>query len=254
MAAPDPFIELFASLPRQGPGDRECALRALEAARPHLPEHPVVLDLGCGSGAGTAVLAHELAATIFAIDKEPALLERLRVEVPHTERSVVLPILADFRRLPEGLPVDAVPADLIWSEGAAYNLTFEGALQAWGPLLGDGGVLVLSECCWLSDERDPQAQALFEVEYPAMLPSAELELLARDHGWQVLAAFDLPDEAWWDAFYEPLQARIAHLRGRWDQAEGRRVLDGAQAEIDLWRRTKDCWGYRFVVLRRPTAG
>lgn len=43
------FFELYESLPRQGPGNRDCAARALALCR-DLPLAPGVLDLGCGVG------------------------------------------------------------------------------------------------------------------------------------------------------------------------------------------------------------
>ena len=43
------FFELYESLPRQGPGNRDCAARALALCR-DLPPAPAVLDLGCGVG------------------------------------------------------------------------------------------------------------------------------------------------------------------------------------------------------------
>ena len=39
------FFELYESLPRQGPGNRDCAARALAFCR-DLPPTPAVLDLG----------------------------------------------------------------------------------------------------------------------------------------------------------------------------------------------------------------
>jgi hypothetical protein len=41
------FFEVQESLPRQGPGNRNCATRALGLCK-ELPEHPAILDLGCG--------------------------------------------------------------------------------------------------------------------------------------------------------------------------------------------------------------
>jgi len=43
------FFELYESLPRQGPGNRASAARAI-APCPDLPPRPDVLDLGCGAG------------------------------------------------------------------------------------------------------------------------------------------------------------------------------------------------------------
>ena len=63
------FFELFASLPRQGPGNRACAVRALELCQ-GLPTSPDVLDLGCGTGGQTMHLAELTSGSIVAIDRQ----------------------------------------------------------------------------------------------------------------------------------------------------------------------------------------
>ena len=64
----DVFFDVQSDLPRQGPGDDGCTRRALALCYP-LPDAPRVLDIGCGPGAQTLVLARELRrATITAID------------------------------------------------------------------------------------------------------------------------------------------------------------------------------------------
>ena len=51
------FLEVFHNMPRQGPGTDDCTLQAFETLRPFLPIEPVALDMGCGTGASTMVLA-----------------------------------------------------------------------------------------------------------------------------------------------------------------------------------------------------
>ena len=57
--------------------------------------------------------------------------------------------------------------DLIWCEGAAYNMGIENALVAWKPLLKQGGKIALTDAVWL--KPDPPAElATFWTDYPDM--------------------------------------------------------------------------------------
>jgi methylase of polypeptide subunit release factors len=71
------FLAVFESLPRQGPGSRACAERALSFCH-ELPPSPAVLDTGCGTGAQTLHLSELTGGTITAIDSHAPSIERLR--------------------------------------------------------------------------------------------------------------------------------------------------------------------------------
>ena len=77
----NPFHELYGSLPRQGPGGPASTRRALSRL-PALPAGASVLDIGCGSGAQTAVLAERSDLRITAIDTQAASLTRLQQRLP----------------------------------------------------------------------------------------------------------------------------------------------------------------------------
>ena len=62
------FFEVYEALPRQGPGSRACAARALGICR-ELPPSPTVLDLGCGVGGQTLYLAELTGGSIIAVDR-----------------------------------------------------------------------------------------------------------------------------------------------------------------------------------------
>ncbi|NRA02079.1 MAG: hypothetical protein HRU00_05690 [Myxococcales bacterium] len=57
-AAIEVFWKLHQGLPKQGPGSDASTRRAL-ALVPELPSAPRILDLGCGPGRQTLVLARE---------------------------------------------------------------------------------------------------------------------------------------------------------------------------------------------------
>ena len=70
------LFELVSGLPRQGPGDEASTLRAL-ASVPALTSDTRVLDLGCGTGSQTRVLAQHTPARFLAIDNHPPFISEL---------------------------------------------------------------------------------------------------------------------------------------------------------------------------------
>mgnify|MGYP006282216871 CR=1 FL=1 len=236
------LIELHAGVEFKGPGDKDYS-RALMAGLPGLPPNPRVADLGCGSGVATLLLAEHFGGVIKAVDLCEAFVEELRRDAAaaglagHVEA-----ICADMGAL------DWPPAslDLIWSEGAAYNLGFERALTLWRTLLAPGGLAVISEMSWFSGERPAPAVEYWQAAYPAMASETENAAHARRTGFEVLDIRRLPAEAWWRNYYDPLKARMEQVEPTPAMAA---VIEETTMEMDLFRRYSDYYGYSFYVLR-----
>ncbi len=119
------FFEVYETLPRQGPGNRACAVRALGLCQ-GLPQSPAILDLGCGVGGQTFQLAELTSGSIVAIDSHPPSIERLQAAI--AERGLsrrVSAVVGDMIRIEQ--PPGSF--DLIWSEGALYNIGLRDALN-----------------------------------------------------------------------------------------------------------------------------
>lgn len=237
------LIELHRGLVREGPGD-EAFSRAILAALPPLPAQPRIVDLGCGSGAGALLLAEHFGVPVLAVDlAQPfldALLDKARAR-GLADR--IRPLACDFANL----PIEPGSVDLLWSEGAAYNLTFAGALQRWRPLLAAKGVAVISEMSWFTDEVPDEPLRYWTQAYPTMGSDAENIARAEAAGFEVVFTRRLPAQAWWDNYYGPMLERIAAL-GNLD-ATMQAVVDEMQAEIELFRRYGQHYGYTFHVLQ-----
>jgi serine/threonine-protein kinase HipA len=240
----DALFLLQRDLPREGPGSDACTAEAL-LRLPALPGDPVVVDLGCGPGRSSLVLAREIGAKVIAVDLHEPFLDQLARAAEAAGRShLIEPRRADMAAL--GFPPGSI--DLIWSEGSAYVLGFAEALRCWRPLLKPGGLMALTECTWLVDDPPDEPRRFWGEAYPSMGTIAVNRLRAESAGLEVLDAFPLPASAWWDEYYTPLLARTAALRPTAD-ADLLALLDETEREVDLFRRHGASYGYVFYLLR-----
>ena len=243
------FFELYESLPRQGPGNRACAARALALCR-DLPPTPAVLDLGCGAGGQTLHLAELTSGPIVALDSHAASIERLHATVAVrglTDR--IRPLVGDMAK--PGLTPASV--DLVWSEGALYNIGIEKALRICHGLLRPGGYLAFTDAVWCKENPPPEVKASFDGDYPTMGSVPNVLATIDKSGFSLIGHFTLPDEAWWDDFYTPMGIRIMELRDKYaNNDEALAVLDQLAQEPEMHQRYSDYYAYEFFVLRRKS--
>jgi len=133
------FYDVFEALPRQGPGDEGSTKKAFGMLT-GLPKSPDILDIGCGSGTQTLVLAKLTDGRIFAVDKHPAFLETLKRRLAaggyRAEVSIENGDMAS-------LPYPDESFDLIWSEGSSFIIGIDKSaafLEAASPSQGLSGV------------------------------------------------------------------------------------------------------------------
>ena len=243
------LFELYENTPRQGPGSEAATRRAL-ALLPGLPPHPLIADMGCGSGAASLVLA-AAGGTVIGIDIHKPFLARLRADAAAAGLDgKVLAVAADMA----APPLAEGSLDLIWSEGAIYQIGFADGLARWRSLLKPGGFIAVSEATWLTGTPPESLRAFWAAAYPAMTGIAANEATLRAAGFRVLDRFVLPAECWTENYYAPLAQAIAAFRARHPgDAQAASVADEAESEIELYRRHGDAYGYVFYLARRDDA-
>lgn len=240
------FFEVFEPLPRQGPGSRACTKRALEMCT-DLPAAPRIIDLGCGGGAETIDLAELTAGEIVAVDLHPPNIDNLRTRLAeHNLNARVTPIVGDMSQL----ELDPGSFDLVWSEGAFYNLGLQAALRISRDLLRPGGYVAFTDAVWRTDDAPDQVRAAF-AEYSTMGEVDDALAVIDRSGLTAVGHFPVPDQAWWDDFYSPMQHRIAELRQTYaNDPEALAILDELAAEPEMHREHSAHYGYEFFVAKR----
>jgi serine/threonine-protein kinase HipA len=238
------LIDLHRGLRRLGPGDASFS-RQILSILPELPENPRIVDLGCGTGAGTLILADWYKTQITAVDFSRAFLEELHI---HAEAAglgdLILTEEADIGKL----NWTSASIDLLWSEGAAYNLTFAGALNTWRPLMAPKGIAVVSEISWFTEEIPAAVLEYWEKAYPEIATETENSRHAIKAGFEVIGIHRLPNQVWWTQYYEPLRTRMNELRPMADPIL-QAVIDETEIEIELFKNGKDSYGYTFYLLK-----
>ncbi|MFZ1731323.1 MAG: class I SAM-dependent methyltransferase [Bacteroidota bacterium] len=238
------LIDLYTGLERQGPGD-EALLRQILADIPELPPNPRIADLGCGAGAASLLLAEYFNSPVLAVDQAAPFLAQLRNTASARGLDhLIMTLEADFA----ALNWEAQSIDLLWSEGAAYNLGFERALQTWRPIIADGGVAVISEMNWYTPDAPENAREFWDLAYPGMGSEEENIVHASSCAFKLLQTHRLSQQAWWDNYYNPLKERIKSLRQTSDHVM-QTVIHETDTEIDLFERFGYSYGYTFYVLQ-----
>jgi len=237
------FFNIFKELDRWGPGSEAETLKAL-AKVPFTPQN--IMEVGCGKGLATMVLAKHCSAMITAVDNdEPALAslsERLTTAGLTDRVTTQCASMTD-------LPFEVASFDVIWAEGSAYVMGVIKAMEQWRRFLKVNGVLVVSDLVWLSATPGADLQEFWQKEYPDMSTPAIRIKQAEAAGYQLLDSFTI-SEAAWQAYSLPLQKRIETLKP--EMANSAALLD-IETELGIYQQNRNDFGYQFFVLQKNSS-
>lgn len=242
------LIDLHKSANRQGPGGDAESEKALSLAMIDRAAPLKIADIGCGTGASTLLLARLLEAQITAVDFLQDFLEVLEGRAENIGISEKVTALCCSM---DNLPFRDQEYDVIWSEGAIYNIGFEKGVKDWNRFLKVGGLLVVSEITWVTASRPPELQKYWVGEYPEIdMASSKIGVLEKN-GYSPIGYFVLPEHCWLANYYRPMQNSFKDFLNRnGNSEEARAIVEAENREIELYEEYKTHYSYGVYVARK----
>lgn len=235
------FMSVFEALESWGPNSESDTTRAYEL----LSISPKrVLEVGCGKGNSTIVLAKLSNAKIIATDNEQSALDQLEDKV--TQNNLNERVSTQCMSMTE-LDFGSQKFDLIWAEASAYIMGIENALSKWKELLIDNGILVFSDLVWLTDNPSQDAIEHWKNDYPDIQTVDTRKSQIKKAGYKLQHTFTVSESAW-KSYYEPLEQRLKELAPKMSGSQA--VID-IQSEVDLYKTRLGEFGYQFFIAEKP---
>lgn len=242
------MMHLHRNNKRQGPGSEESTSLAITLANIDKEKVYRIADIGCGTGAQTMSLAKALKGDIIAVDLFEEFLEKLKENSSNENTTAHIRTLSASM---DKLPFEKEEFDIIWSEGAVYNIGFKNGINYWKDFLKPGGILAVSELSWITNSRPKDLEDFWNGEYSEMDTIAGKIRILEESGYKVLGHFILPDECWLDNYYYPLiESHKEFLRKYGEQETAHKIVDTDSKELDFYRKYKDYYSYGFYIAQK----
>jgi len=190
-------------------------------------KNPRILDIGCGSGVPTMELAKLSDGEIIGIDIDQELLDIFSKKIEQeglTNRVKAIKCSLLDIKFPDN------SFDIIWAEGSITTLGVEKSLEGWNRLLKPSGFLVVHD----------EIKHFFEKRYKVS-----------SCGYKLIEHFSLPEEAWWEEYYSPLEFRIKELYKKYsNDLIALDALKRHQIEIDIVKVSPKSFQSVFCIMQK----
>lgn len=241
------ICDFFLNTNRQGPGSPEATLKALSFIN-NLTVQSLIADLGCGTGGQTMVLAQHTPGSITGLDFFPEFIECFN---RNAEKLNLQDRVKGVVGSMDALSFEKESLDLIWSEGAIYNIGFERGINEWRNYLKTGGYIAVSESSWFTEERPAEIQQFWMDAYPEIDTIPNQVAKIQKAGYLPVATFVLPEKCWTEHYFLPqIAAREKFLNKYPGDKTAEALIASLQHEEVLYRKYKAFYGYTFFIAKK----
>ncbi|MCP5060889.1 MAG: class I SAM-dependent methyltransferase [Ignavibacteriae bacterium] len=242
------LVDFHKDAERQGPGSSVETMKALNLIGVDKNEPLKIADIGCGSGSQTITLAQNTNGQITAVDLFPEFLEKLDNKAKELGLNNRITTL---KKSMDNLPFDNEEFDIIWSEGAIYNMGFETGVKEWKNYLKTSGYLAVSEITWITNSRPNEIEEHWNNEYPEIDTASNKIKILEQNGFSPVGYFILPESSWIDNYYQPIEERIDDFLKKHSNSKiAKSIVNGEIEEIRKYKKYKDFFSYGFYIAKK----
>ena len=243
----DLIIESHAGLERQGFGSPEMTVKALSFLD-NINNISRVVDLGCGTGGQTMVLAQNIAGEIIGVDQFSEFINILNhnaVKLNLEKR--VKGIVGSM----EDLSFQKEEFDLVWSEGAIDSIGFEKGMTYWNGFLKKDGYIAVTCPSWFTDEHPAEVEKFWADAGSGLDSIGNNISIMQKAGYILVAAFILPESCWTDNYFTPREAAEKALLVKYAGNETvAAYVEADRYEVELYSKYKKHYGYVFYIGKK----
>ena len=242
----DLCIETHVRLERQGPGSPETTIKALSFIE-NINEISRIVDMGCGTGGQTMVLAQNIKGNITGIDICPDFIDVFNDNAKKQNLQSVKGIVGSI----EDLAFQKEEFDLIWSEGVIDSIGFEKALTYWNGFLRSDGYIAVTCPSWLTDARPGEVDKFWR-DAGSGLDTIGINIsIMQEAGYSFVAAFAIPEECWTENYFTPRgEAEKAILLKYAGNKSVEDYVASSKYEVELYLKYKQNYGYVFYIGKK----
>jgi ubiquinone/menaquinone biosynthesis C-methylase UbiE len=221
----------------KGPGSAMNPLKIKDTCRGNLTSYliqaisvlprlnnPLILDMGCGSGVPTLILAQHFNSTIYAVDTDETALEYLEEKIAGLnlgDRIIVM------HRSVYDLDFAAQHFDMIVAEGLLNMTGFDAGLSLADRFIKDDGYFIIHD----------------EYAHPD-----EKEEIIRRSGYRLIHSFILDEQVWWKDYIQCLEKKLGSL----DQKTRSVLFKNEMNEIRLYKEQPLSFRSIYYILKKSS--
>ena len=233
MTIPLYFYAAFRNMDRLAPGSDKSTLKAISYIDFNKDSKLNILDVGCGVGAATLLLANYFKnSTIEAID----LFDHYLKVLEEIDNDRVYTSQMDMNDL--DYPNEEF--DIVFSEASAYIMGFNKALKEWKRVIKDNGYLIISEPSWIK-KPSKESKNFWKTHYEE-IDTIDNKIAQISENYKFIDYFILPKSDF-KSYYLNLENNLKDI-------EDNDFKKDLKKEIKVYKNNSDDYSYVYYIMKK----